>query len=70
MAVFWDVAPYYLDVSEVVSNIRAITVVSTSETSVIIYQTTQRNMPESSHLHNRRRDNLKSHMTMFKSDLH
>jgi hypothetical protein len=28
--------------------------VSTSETSVIIYQTTRRNIPEDSHLHTRR----------------
>jgi hypothetical protein len=34
--------------------------VSTSETSVNFYQTTRRNIPEDSHLHNRRRKNLKS----------
>jgi hypothetical protein len=34
---------------------------STSETSVNFYQTTLRNNPDDSHLHNRRRDNLKSH---------
>jgi hypothetical protein len=32
---------------------------STSETSVNFYQTTQRNNPEISHLHIRRRENLK-----------
>jgi hypothetical protein len=33
---------------------------STSETSVNFYQTTRRNNPEGSHLHTRRRENLKS----------
>jgi hypothetical protein len=33
---------------------------STSEASVNYYQTTQRNIPEDSHLHTRRRENLKS----------
>jgi hypothetical protein len=35
--------------------------VSTSETSVSIHQTTRRNIPENSHLHIRRCENLKSH---------
>jgi hypothetical protein len=34
---------------------------STSETSVIFYQITQRSNPEDSHRHTRRRENLKSH---------
>jgi hypothetical protein len=34
---------------------------NTSETSVNFYQTTRRNNPEDSHLHARRRENLKSH---------
>jgi hypothetical protein len=34
---------------------------STSETSVNFYQTTRRYNPEDSHLHTRRRENLKSH---------
>jgi hypothetical protein len=33
---------------------------STPETSVSFYQTTRRNNPEDSHLHTRRRENLKS----------
>jgi hypothetical protein len=33
----------------------------TSETSVNFYQTTLRKNPEDSHLHTRRRENLKSH---------
>jgi hypothetical protein len=32
-----------------------------SETSVSIYQTAKRNIPEDSHLHTRRRENLTSH---------
>jgi hypothetical protein len=35
--------------------------VSIYETSVNFYQTTRRNNPEVSHLHARRRENLKSH---------
>jgi hypothetical protein len=35
--------------------------VSTSETSVNFYETTRRNIPEDSHLHIRRRENLKYH---------
>jgi hypothetical protein len=34
---------------------------NTSETSVNFYQTTWCNSPENSHLHTRRRENLKSH---------
>jgi hypothetical protein len=34
---------------------------SISETSVNFYHTTRRNNPEDSHLHTRRRKNLKSH---------
>jgi hypothetical protein len=34
---------------------------STSETSVNFYQTTRRNIPEDSHLHAPRRENLKFH---------
>jgi hypothetical protein len=35
---------------------------STSKTSVKYYQTTGRNFPEDSHLHTRRRENLKSQL--------
>jgi hypothetical protein len=38
---------------------------STSESSVNFYQTTRRNNPEDSHLHTRRRENLKSHLVHF-----
>jgi hypothetical protein len=49
------------------SNIRAIIALkieaeSTSKTSVNFYQTTRRNNREDSHLHNRHRENLKSHL--------
>jgi hypothetical protein len=36
--------------------------VNTSETSVNLYQTTRRNIPEDIHLRNRRRENLKSQL--------
>jgi hypothetical protein len=56
------------DVSEVLaaSIIRAtsplmIETAGTSETSVNLYQTARRNNPVDSHLHTRRRENLKSH---------
>jgi hypothetical protein len=38
---------------------------STSETSVYFYQTARRNNLEESHLHTRRRENLKSHKIEF-----
>jgi transposase-like protein len=41
---------------------RASRAASTSETSVNVCQTTRRNIPEDSHLHIRRRENLKSHV--------
>jgi hypothetical protein len=37
---------------------------STSEKSVNFYQATRRNIPEDSHHHTRRRDNLKSHLNV------
>jgi hypothetical protein len=43
-------------------NALMIEAVSTSETSVNFYQTTRRNIPENSHLHTRRRENLKSQL--------
>jgi hypothetical protein len=36
--------------------------ISTSESSVSFYQTTRRNIPEDSHLHTRRHENLKCHL--------
>jgi hypothetical protein len=41
--------------------------VITSETSVNLYQTTWRNIPEGSHLNARRRDNLKYHLILCDS---
>jgi hypothetical protein len=55
MAVFWVVAQR----SFIALMMEA---ASTSETSVNFYQTTRRNNPEGSHLHTRRRENLKSHL--------
>jgi hypothetical protein len=52
MAVFWDVTPCSLvDIERCFS-----------ETSVSIYQATQRNIPEDNHVHTRRRENLKSQL--------
>jgi hypothetical protein len=68
MAVFWVVAPCSLvevyHVSEVIAvSIRAMMeATSTSETSVNFYKTVPRNNPEDSHLHTRRRENLKSRL--------
>jgi hypothetical protein len=61
MAVFWVVAPCSL--VEVYRRFIALMVeaASTSDTSVNVYQTTRRNIPEDSYLHTRRRENLKSH---------
>jgi hypothetical protein len=42
----------------------------TSETSVNFYQTTQRNNPENSHLHTRRRENLKFHKIYINNTVH
>jgi hypothetical protein len=42
---------------------------SSSETSVDIYQTTRRNIPEGSYLHTRRRENLISHPVRLISEL-
>jgi hypothetical protein len=60
----------FTDVSEmlVASIIRKMMeATSTSETSVNFYQTIRRNIPEDSHLHTRRRENLKSHLFSFQS---
>jgi hypothetical protein len=63
MTVFWDVAP--CSPVEVYRRFRAFALMMkaarTSETSANFYQTTSRNIPEDSHLHIRRRENLKSH---------
>jgi hypothetical protein len=59
MIVFWDVAPCNLGLCPDALMMEA---VSTSETSVSLYQPTRRNIPEDSHLHTRRRKNLISHI--------
>jgi hypothetical protein len=53
MAVFWVIAQWAIALMTEAA--------STSETSINFYQTTRRNNPEDSHLHTRRRENLKSH---------
>jgi hypothetical protein len=55
MAVFWLVAPIALMMEAA----------RTSETLVNVCQTTRRHNPEDSHLHNRRRENLKSYRVVF-----
>jgi mannose/fructose-specific phosphotransferase system component IIA len=67
MTVFWDVVPCSLvnftGVSEVLTALNITLMMeaaSTSETSANFYQTTRRNIPEDSHLHTRRREQLKS----------
>jgi hypothetical protein len=62
----------FSEVSDVLpaSTIRVIALmmeaVSTSITSVNFYETVRRNIPEDSHLHTRRRENLKSHLVLFR----
>jgi hypothetical protein len=62
MTVFWDVATCSL--VEIDRRFIALMMeaVSSSEMLVSIYQTTRRNIPEDSHLHTRRHENLKSHL--------
>jgi hypothetical protein len=43
---------------------------SSSETSAHFYQTRRRNNPEDSHLHTRRRENLKSHLMTVQFAFH
>jgi hypothetical protein len=56
MAVFWVVAPCSLTIPMMME------AASTSETLENFYQTTRSNNPEDSHLHTRRRENLKFHI--------
>jgi hypothetical protein len=70
MTVFWDVAPcsliqVYTDVSEVQGIVLMMEAAITSETSVNFYKTTRRNMPEDSHLHTLRHENVKSHLHLL-----
>jgi hypothetical protein len=69
MAVFWFVAPCSLVkvyrrfrvLSAFIIMAMRMKAASKSEMSVNFYQTTRRNKPVDSHLHTRRRENLKSH---------
>jgi hypothetical protein len=67
MTVFWDFAPCSLVKFDRRFGAIALMIetVYTSETSVKFYQTSRRNIPEDSHLHTRRRENLKSHIFRF-----
>jgi hypothetical protein len=66
IAVFWAVAPCSLVEALAASINRAVIALMmeaarTSEKLVNFYQTTRRYTPEDSHLHTRRRENLKSY---------
>jgi hypothetical protein len=64
MIAFWNVALCSLvDISEEItaSIISAMEAITSSETSINIYQTACRNIPEGSRLHTRR-ENVKSHI--------
>jgi hypothetical protein len=69
VTVFWVVAQCSLvEIDHVSEALTAFVIIdlmtealSISETSVNFYQTTWRNNPKDSHLHTRRRGNLKSH---------
>jgi hypothetical protein len=56
----WDVAPCSLVIAALMME-----AVSTSETSVNIYQTTRCNIQEDSHLHTCRREKLKSRHSLY-----
>jgi hypothetical protein len=66
MAVFWVVEPCSLEGFLTCGLLIALMMeaASTSETSVNFYQITRHNNPEDSHLHTRRRENLKSHKVL------
>jgi glycyl-tRNA synthetase alpha subunit len=74
MTTFWDVTPcslvevYRSFIGACCLHHQALMMeaVSTSETSVNFYQTTRGNIPEDSHLHTHRHQNLKSHQVRLK----
>jgi hypothetical protein len=67
IALFWEVAPCtlvqadYCLLPPIIKIALMMEAVSTSETSVNIYQTARRNIPEETRLHTRRCENLKPH---------
>jgi hypothetical protein len=68
MTIFWDVAPCSLvEVYRYLRGLIALIIkaLSASETTANLYQTTRLNIPEDSHLHTRRRENLRSHLKEF-----
>jgi hypothetical protein len=61
VTVSWDVAPYSLvEIDRFIALMME--AVSISEMSINFYQTTLCNIPEYSHFHTRRRENLKSQL--------
>jgi hypothetical protein len=59
-SVFWDVAPLSLvEYRHGILIALIMEAVSSSETSVNFCHTARRNIPEDSHLHTRRRENMK-----------
>jgi hypothetical protein len=64
MTVFWDFEPCsVVGIDRLLRGSVVLTseAVSTSETSVTIYETTRRSIPEDSHLHTRDHENLIPH---------
>jgi hypothetical protein len=61
LRVFWDIAPCCLAGVDRRLIVLMMEAVRTSETSVYSSETTRHCIPEDSHLHTRRRENLKSH---------
>jgi hypothetical protein len=69
MTVFWDVVPCSLIEIDLRAEMLSASIigtmmeaVTTFETSVNFYQTTRHNVPEDSHLHIRRHENLKAYL--------
>jgi hypothetical protein len=70
MTIFWDIAPCSLVETDRrfrgayclhYQNDEMMEAVRTSQKTINFYQTTRRNIPEDSHIHTRRRENLKFH---------
>jgi hypothetical protein len=59
------VSQKFTDASDTINMIME--AVSVSETSISFYETAWRNIPEESHLHTRRYENLKTHLKLIVS---
>jgi hypothetical protein len=71
MAVLWDIAPCGLVEIDLFRRFRVMMeVVRTSETSVYFNETTWCYIPEHCHVHTRRCDNLKSHVSVNSLNAH